>query len=60
MTEAAVPVGRRERKKEETRHRIFVAALKLFNDNGFEATTIDDITARADVSKGTFFNYFPR
>lgn len=56
---AAVP-GRRERKKEETRRRIFEAALALFNEKGFEATTIDDITAQADVAKGTFFNYFPR
>src|SRR3990170_9066515 len=59
MTDAAAPT-RRERKKEETRRRIFDAALALFNEKGFEATTIDDITARADVAKGTFFNYFPR
>lgn len=58
MTEAVV--GRRERKKEETKQRIFVAALKLFEEKGFAATTIDDITERADVAKGTFFNYFPR
>ena len=60
MTDVAAPVGRRERKKEETKQRIFLAALKLFNGKGFEATTIDDITEAADVSKGTFFNYFPR
>lgn len=59
MTEAAAPT-RRERKKEETRRRIFEAALALFHEQGFEATTIDDITVRADVAKGTFFNYFPR
>jgi AcrR family transcriptional regulator len=58
MTE--LEVSRRERKKEETKERIFKAAVKLFRDNGFEATTIDDITERADVAKGTFFNYFPR
>jgi AcrR family transcriptional regulator len=61
MAEAAlVPAGRRERKKEETKRRIFEAALTLFNEKGFDATTIDDITGRADVAKGTFFNYFPR
>lgn len=58
MTEATV--GRRERKKEETRRRIFVAALELFHEKGFQATTVDEITERADVAKGTFFNYFPR
>jgi len=58
MTEVAV--GRRERKKEETKNRIFVAAAQLFNDKGFDATTVDEIAERADVSKGTFFNYFPR
>lgn len=58
MTE--IELTRRERKKEETKERIFKAALKLFKDKGFEATTIDDIAQKADVAKGTFFNYFPR
>jgi AcrR family transcriptional regulator len=58
MTEIAV--GRRERKKEETKQRIFVTAVQLFNEKGFDATTIDEIAERADVAKGTFFNYFPR
>ena len=58
MTE--LEVSRRERKKEETRERIFKEAIRLFRDRGFEKTTIDDITEKADVAKGTFFNYFPR
>ena len=58
MTDVAQ--GRRERKKEETRRRITLAALELFHEKGFEATTVDEITERADVAKGTFFNYFPR
>lgn len=58
MTEAVL--GRRERKKEETKLRIFLAAAQLFHDKGFDATTVDEIAERADVSKGTFFNYFPR
>ncbi len=53
-------ISRRERKKEETRTRIFKAATRLFRDRGFEATTVDDITEKADVAKGTFFNYFPK
>ncbi len=51
---------RRERKKEETKERIFNTAMKLFKSRGFEETTIDDITEKADVAKGTFFNYFPK
>ena len=58
MTEALV--GRRERKKEETKRKIFEAAVKLFTDKGFVATTVDDLAEAADVAKGTFFNYFPR
>lgn len=58
MTE--LELTRRERKKDETRRRIFKAAIKLFRDKGFEETTVDDITEKADVGKGTFFNHFPR
>ena len=58
MTDVAL--GRRERKKEETKRRIFAAALQLFHEKGFAHTTVDEITERADVAKGTFFNYFPR
>jgi AcrR family transcriptional regulator len=58
MTE--IELSRRERKKDETRQRIFKAAIKLFHTRGFDATTVDDITEKADVGKGTFFNYFPR
>jgi AcrR family transcriptional regulator len=52
--------SRRERKKEETRQKIFKVAVKLFRDRGFDETTVDEITEKADVAKGTFFNYFPR
>ncbi len=57
MTEPGL--GRRERKKEETKRKIYVSALELFHEKGFEHTTVDEITERADVAKGTFFNYFP-
>jgi len=56
---AAARPGRRERRRVETRERIFRAALRLFADRGFTATTVEDITEAADVGKGTFFNYFP-
>lgn len=52
--------SRRERKKEETKRRIFEAAIGLFRTKGFEATTVDEITEKADVARGTFFNYFPK
>ncbi|TSK06969.1 MAG: TetR/AcrR family transcriptional regulator [Geobacter sp.] len=50
--------GRRAKRSEQTREKIFRAALKLFAERGFNATTIEAITAAADVGKGTFFNYF--
>ena len=52
-------ISRRKRKKEETRQRLLSASLELFHEQGYSATTIEDITERADVAKGTFFNYFP-
>ena len=55
-----IEISRRERKKEETKQRIFKAAIRLFRERGFPSTTVDDIAERADVAKGTFFNYFPR
>lgn len=51
--------GRRERKRRETRERIEQAAMALFLERGFDATTIEDITEAADVSKRSFFDYFP-
>lgn len=57
--ESAPTPGRRERRKSETRERIFRAALSLFAERGFFATTVEDITEAADVGKGTFFSYFP-
>lgn len=53
------PAGRRVRRRAETRERLFRAALRLFAERGFFATTVADITEAADVGKGTFFNYFP-
>jgi AcrR family transcriptional regulator len=50
--------GRRERKKLATRHALSSAALQLAVERGLENVTIEDITARADVSLRTFRNYF--
>lgn len=51
--------GRRARKRAETRARILTAARELFLAQGFDATTIDQIVERADISKRSFFDYFP-
>jgi AcrR family transcriptional regulator len=57
---AAKPgLTRRARHSAETRERLYCAALRLFAERGFAATTVEDITEAADVGKGTFFNYFP-
>jgi AcrR family transcriptional regulator len=54
-----LPSNRRERRRVETRERIYRAALRIFAQRGYLDTTVEDITEAADVGKGTFFNYFP-
>ncbi|MDP2711153.1 MAG: TetR family transcriptional regulator [Solirubrobacteraceae bacterium] len=50
--------GLRERKKRQTRDTIVRVATELFLERGFEATTIADIAAAADIAPRTFFGYF--
>jgi AcrR family transcriptional regulator len=49
----------RQRKKTATRDRIRASALRLFREQGYEATTVEQIAAAAGVSHMTFFRYFP-
>jgi AcrR family transcriptional regulator len=52
------PEGLRARKRQETLERIAEAGLRLFSQNGYDATTLDDIAKAAGISRRTFFYYF--
>ncbi|SDP95845.1 TetR/AcrR family transcriptional regulator [Lentzea jiangxiensis] len=58
--EPAQAVGRRERHKRATYERLYTASIDLFTGQGYEETSIEEITERADVARGTFFNYFEK
>lgn len=52
-------MNRRERRKERTVRRIEDAAWRLFQTQGYEATSTREIADAADIAAGTLFNYFP-
>ena len=49
----------RERKKLRTRRALADAAMRLFTENGFDKTTLEELAEHAEVSKSTFFRFFP-
>jgi AcrR family transcriptional regulator len=50
---------RRRQQREETRQRVYQAALEVFREDGVVASRIEDITDRAGVSRGSFYFHFP-
>lgn len=52
-------MGRREAKKQEKRERLEAEGLRLFLDQGYDRTSIEQIAAASDVARGTFYLYFP-
>ena len=53
------PVGRREKRKQQLRARIEEAAYSLFQQNGIDETSIEQICLQADVARRTFYGHFP-
>jgi AcrR family transcriptional regulator len=49
---------RRERKKKITKENLLAVALEIISKQGIYVTTIEDVTEKADIGKGTFYQYF--
>ena len=58
-TSSPHPLGRRERRKAETRRSLAAAAERLFLAHGYDAVTVAEIAEAADVAVSTLFAYFP-
>lgn len=56
---SARPADAQTRRRLATRERLYAAAVALVTEQGYEATTVDEIAARAGTSRRTSFNHFP-
>ncbi|MBM0256669.1 TetR family transcriptional regulator [Micromonospora sp. 4G55] len=56
-SDRALPL--RERKKLRTRRALADAALRMFTERGFEATTVEELVDAVEVSRSSFFRIFP-
>lgn len=59
MDATDITPGRRERKRQQTADLLVDVAFELFEMHGYEAVTMEQIAAAADVAKGTLYNHFP-
>ena len=51
--------GRRERKRQRMQSHLAATAFELFEELGYDAVTMEQVAAEADVAKATLYNYFP-
>lgn len=58
-TDVPPPPGRRQRKRSQTFDHLAATAFDLFETHGYDAVTMEQIAAQADVAKGTLYNHFP-
>ena len=54
----SAPLSRAQKRSARNRKKLMDAAMSVFSEDGVDASTIDNITERADLGKGTFYSYF--
>lgn len=50
----------REIRKQELKQQLFMKAIELFQEKGYDNVTVEEIASACGIAKGTFFNYFPK